>query len=649
MPIVNIDLAWLNRLLGKEFATETIRESLEQIGCDVEDVVEIGYSRCPQCGSLVENPLGQDELKACCFCGFESETPFKPAGAKQVMRLDLLADRPDLFDVGGLARALRGTLGIETGLPKYQTKPSKVEVAVDPSVKKPDSYRPFIACAVMTLPPVDETSLIAIMKLQENLHWGVGRDRKLASIGVYDLATIKPPITYRTIDPDKEPFVPLGMPGKKMSGRQILESHPKGTAYAELLAGHKRYPLLIDSKGQVLSMPPIINSEETKLKIGTTRVFIDVTGISQAAVTKSLDTLVCSLCEIGGKIETVIIKDADGKQHVTPDLAPRTAKVELADAKRWLGLPLDAQSLTNSLRKMRFDIAPDKIDTGDLGRDSLDTVELVMKLEEKFDIDIPDEAAEKIHNLRQAIEYIEARGGGTFAVSYPPYRTDIRHPVDVLEDVAIGYGYANIEPRLVRSMTVGTPRPEETLSERVRQILIGLGYSEIMSLPLTTEEHHFERLRIPILGRYPQVANPKLKAHNVVRMHLASGLFEALRENRRRPMPQRMFELDNVVNIIDSAETGAAEKRQLAFVETGRESGYATARSVIDALLRELGWKAQYQATDHPGFVPGRGAILLIDCVETGVLGEVHPEVLTNFGLTHPVAFALLTLARIFP
>ena len=120
MPIVNIDLAWLNRLLGQAVSdTETLRESLEQIGCDVEDVVDIERSRCPQCGSLVEHPLGQDEVKACSFCGFESETPFKPAGSKQVMRLDLLADRPDLFDVGGLARALRGTLGIESGLPKY--------------------------------------------------------------------------------------------------------------------------------------------------------------------------------------------------------------------------------------------------------------------------------------------------------------------------------------------------------------------------------------------------------------------------------------------------------------------------------------------------------------------------------------------------
>src|SRR5215212_9017145 len=182
----------------------------------------------------------------------------------------------------------------------------------------------------MKLPPVDETSLVAIMKLQENLHWGVGRDRKLSSIGVYDLSAISGDITYRTIDPDKDPFVPLGMTGKKMTGRQIVESHPKGVAYAELLADHKRYPVLIDSKNQVLSMPPIINSDETKVKQGTSRVFIDVTGISQAAVTKSLDTLVCSLAEIGGKIETVTIEEAESKERVTPDLTPRAKEISVS-------------------------------------------------------------------------------------------------------------------------------------------------------------------------------------------------------------------------------------------------------------------------------------------------------------------------------
>jgi phenylalanyl-tRNA synthetase beta chain len=629
MPIVNIDVAWLNRLLGRELPPAQLHESLDQIGCDVEDVVQIEYSRCPQCNSLVDHPLGQEDVKVCGLCGFASDAPFKRAGQKQVIRLDLLAARPDLFDVGGLARALRGTLGIESGLPKYALKPSGLTVNVDKSVGDKASYRPFIACAAMTLPAVDETSLIAIMKLQENLHWGVGRDRKLASIGIYDLATIAGPITYRTIDPHKEPFVPLGMPGKKMTGRQILQSHPKGVAYAELLANHKRYPVLIDGKQQVLSMPPIINSDETKLKQGTTRVFIDVTGISQAAVTKSLDTLVCSLAEIGGTIESVEIIGADGKKHATPNLAPRSTEVDLTEAKRWLGLPLDKTSLVESLRKMRFDVSPSIRNPQSEIRNPHPPVPISQPSAPHSSFDI--------HH-------------SSFTVLYPPYRTDIRHMVDLLEDVAIGYGYANIEPRLVRSMTVGAPRPEESLSDRVRQVLIGLGFSEIMSLPLSTEEHQFERLRMSTPEHYPNIANPKLKAYNVVRTHLLGGLLEALRENRRRPMPLRLFEIDNVVELDDSAETGAAEFRKLAFVEFGRESGYATARSVMDSLLRELGWKAEYRAADEPNapqFVPGRGAVFFADNKPLGILGELHPEVLTNFGLTHPVALAELTLGRV--
>jgi phenylalanyl-tRNA synthetase beta chain len=400
-----------------------------------------------------------------------------------------------------------------------------------------------------------------------------------------------------------------------MSGRAILESHPKVVAYAELLALHKRYPVLEDAKQQVLSMPPIINSEETKLKQGTTRVFIDVTGISQAAVTKSLDTLVCSLAELGGTIETVTIVDADGKKRTTPDLSPRITEVDLAEAKRWLGLPLDETSLACALRKMRFDV---------------------------------EVAGNEEPGARVTSGSLLASRSSPLVVSYPPYRTDIRHPVDLLEDVAIGYGYANIEPRLVRSMTVGAPRPEEILSDRVRQILIGLGYSEIMSLPLTTEEHQFERLRMRTPANYAQVANPKLKAYNVVRTHLMGGLIEALRENRRRPMPQRLFEIDNVVALDGTAETGAAEMRNVAFVEIGRECGYATARSVVDALLRELGWKVEYAVLDHPTFVPGRAAAFTTNEKPVGILGEVHPEVLTNFGLTYPAAIVELTLQRVF-
>ncbi|HSR67790.1 MAG TPA: phenylalanine--tRNA ligase subunit beta [Acidobacteriota bacterium] len=596
MPIVNIDLEWLNRLLGKSFPPQKVSESLEQIGCDVEEVVEIARSRCPNCASLVENPVGQEDVKACNFCGFEGEVPFQLAGTSKVIRLDLLAARPDLFDVGGLARALQGTLEISSGLPDYPLRDSGLTLRVDPSTAE---VRPYIQCAVMTLPEVDETSLVAIMKLQENLHWGVGRDRKLASIGVYDLDTLQGDITYTTLDPDQDSFVPLGTPGRSMTGRQILQEHPKGVGYAHLLSHLDRYPVLRDETGQVLSMPPIINSEETRLKVGTKRVFIDVTGISRSAAVKALDTLVCSLAELGGEIESVKVIE-DGKERNSPDLTPGRREVEMEEARRWLGLPLDADSLIASMRRMRFDIEP--------------------------------------------VDQDKQR----FLVSYPAYRTDIRHMVDLLEDIAIGYGYLNIEPRLVRSMTVGEPRPEELIGERARQVMIGLGYSEIMSLPLTTADSHYDKLRQPVPERFARVSNPKLKAYDVLRSHLLSGLMEALYENRRRPMPLRLFEIDNVVGLDEEGLTRTSEERRLALVEIGRDAGYAAVRTVVDALLRELGLEGRYQALEHPTFVTGRVASFTTEEGIEGLLGEVHPEILNRFNLEYPVGLAEVTLHRMF-
>jgi phenylalanyl-tRNA synthetase beta chain len=603
VPIVNIEVGQLNDLLGQSLPPEELSESLEQIGCDVEDVVEIGRHRCPQCRSVVEASLGANEVKVCPFCGFEGDEPFPELGRFTVIRLDLLAARPDLFDVGGLARALRGTLELELGLADYPVRPSGLTVKVDPSVADDTSYWPHIRAAALEIPPVDEASLVAIMKLQENLHWGIGRDRKLASIGIYDLDTLEGPITYRTLDPDGDPFEPLGAPGTRMTGRQILEEHPKGIAYAGLLSAFERYPVLMDANGQVLSMPPIINSEGTKLKEGTRRLFVEVTGPSQAAVERSLRTLVASLAELGGEILSVEVDGPDGGRGgvvTTPDLTPGAKQVDLDSARAWLGLDLDDARLERSFRRMRFDVTR-----------------------------VSDE------------------DGGRFEVRYPAFRTDVKHMVDLFEDLAIGYGYQNIEPRLVPTMTVGGPRPEEVASAPARSVLLGLGFNEVMSLPMVTEEDHYLRFRLAVPEHHLRVANPKMRALTVVREHLLTGLLQALHENRRRPLPLRLFELDNVAILDASAPTGAREERRLAFAVMGPDAGYAAARAVTDALLREMGVEATYQALDSPLFMDGRGAEITSNGVVSGRLGELHPEVILGFGLGDPVVVGELTLARV--
>lgn len=597
MPIISVDAARLNELLGREYAATELSEALEQIGCDVEDIIELRRYRCPSCQAMVEGGLGTDTVKVCPFCGHSQEASFEHLDDVTAIRLDLLAARPDLFDVGGLARALKGYLGLVRGLPRYEATPSDVVVEVDASVADERSYRPYIHCAVVHIAPLDDATLAVIMKMQEALHWGVGRDRKLASIGVYDLETLRAPIHYRTLDPDGEHFVPLGVADRAMSGRQILEEHPKGTAYAHLLKDLARYPVLADAEGQVLSMPPIINSESTKVRVGSQRLFIDVTGVSEAAVRNSLSMLVSSLVELGGRVESVEVR-AGGRTLVTPELSPKTQAIELARAKQWLGLPLDADSLVDCLERMRVDVRP------------LD--------------------AERTR----------------FEVTYPAFRSDIRHMVDLFEDLAIGFGYQNIEPAMVPTMTVSVPRPEEARSELARQVMFGLGYSEVMSLPLTTEAEHFTRLRLPVPEHYPRIANPKIKALTVLRTHLMSGVLNALHENRRRPLPIRLFEMDNVARLDADGPNGTGEDRRLCFADIGPDAGYAVARANLDALLREMGVTATYAPVEHPTFTPGRAARFEAKGV-SGLIGELHPEVVLAFGLDHPVSLVEVTLLPI--
>lgn len=599
MPVISVEGEWLNQLLGQDYQVEDLADALEQIGCDVEEVIEVERFRCPRCHNAVEGSLGAEITRRCNWCEYEQEASFEKIGQSKVIRLDLLAARPDLFDVGGISRALKGYLGEVKGLPEYIVTPSDLQVVVDSSVNSDQCQRPYIRCAVVEMDEVDDVTLVALMKLQEALHWGVGRDRKLASIGVYDLSSVTAPISYTTIDPANEEFEPLGQAGTPMTGAKVLEEHPKGIAYARLLADHQRYPVLKDANGTILSMPPIINSEATKVKLGSKRLFVDVTGISESAVVKSLNTFVSSLLELGGTAYSVEIVAPDGSVTVSPDLSPREVDIDLNQAKRWLGLPLDAEKLTESLQRMRLDAIP--------------------------------------------LEGTES----TFRVRFPALRTDFKHMVDVFEDLAIGYGYKNIVPSYAGQATTGQARPEDDRSDLFRSIMLGLGFTEIMSLPMTTEELHFQKFRLPVPEHYTRIANPKLKAMTVVRSHLMTGLMEHLRENRRAPLPIRFFELDNVTVLDPAAETGAREERRLSIVEMGREASYASIRSVIDSLMFEMGYDGKYAVSEHLSFIPGRAATLETGTEVSGVLGELHPEVITNFGLDHPVALAELRIMRI--
>ncbi|RQW09610.1 phenylalanine--tRNA ligase subunit beta [candidate division KSB1 bacterium] len=381
----------------------------------------------------------------------------------------------------------------------------------------------------------------------------------------------------------------------QMTPNEILNQHPKGVNYKHLMDMYVKYPILTDANGLVLSMPPIINSDATKCKIGTRRLFVDVTGLSAAAVVDSLVTLVSALAELGGEVKSVRMNYPNGAQD-TPDLTPGAIDISYDDAKKWLGLPFNRDEFMHYLRKMRLNVTP----RGDL-----------------------------------------------YEVTYPAFRTDIRHEVDVFEDLAIGFGYEKIEPAVVPTLTIGEARPEEKMSTLVRQAMIGLGYTEIMTLLLQSVERHFTRLNLQPDSNHVIVENPKTVEQKVVRNHMLTGILETFNKNRRKTVPQKIFEIGNVVHLNAEKETGTDEYRHLAFSVIGPDAGYAAGRMTLDAILHELGWRGDYEAALHPSFTEGRCARITNENGLWALLGEIHPQVLNNFGLAYPVLYCEMRLMQV--
>ena len=316
MPIIDMPVDMLlSRIAGDgdapPMSVKDLAEILPKLGCEVDEVAATREYLCRTCGKIYDRTEAQGPPLSCSNCGADfraSPEGLEDLGPNTVLKLDMLAVRPDIFDPGGMARYIRGYLGIQTGLPEYVLSAARIKVQVDPALSNEDSFRPYIACAVVRNVGLDNNTIKMVMNLQEDLHWALGRDRKLASIGVYDLDTLKgDTFHYDAVDPDGLRFVPLGFSpddfDTDLTPREILEKHKTGQAYAHLLAPLKKYPLLRDGEGTVLSMPPIINSESTRVTMNTRQFFIDVTGLSQRVVDRALNIVVTSLKETMPQIE----------------------------------------------------------------------------------------------------------------------------------------------------------------------------------------------------------------------------------------------------------------------------------------------------------------------------------------------------------
>jgi phenylalanyl-tRNA synthetase beta chain len=550
VPAITLNRDRFSKFMGRPFTVEEMVKWLPWLGVDLEEI-------------------GSDYVKI----------EFNP-------------NRVDFCSYAGVARALCGLMGLRTGLPSYGVQKGQITLKVDPSVLK---VRPCILGAVVRNLTLDEEAVKELMEMQEDLHWGLGRNRVKVSIGIHDLDKVQPPFTYMAAEPDKIKFVPLDKT-EEMDMREILEKHEKGVAFRHILEGATKYPIILDSKGRTLSFPPIINAELTRVTGQTTDLFIDVTGLDMLAVRRSLNVLITALADMGGSIESINVRYPNYTE-AAPDLKPQQMTMTINSACKLLGLDLTEAEVIQCLRKCRLD-------------------------------------AKKV-------------GRGILSVSIPAYRIDIMHTVDLAEEVAIGYGYYRIKPTKPKTTTTGEPNEMFETANRVRQVMIGLGFTEVMNFILTNEEVHYHKMRQKVGGAV-KLANPVSMEYSIIREALLPGLMKNLMDNKHESYPQRLFEVSDVIKIDEKGETGTVRLLHVAGVSSHPTASFTEIKAYVEALLMTLGitdW--ELNETKNPSFIPGRGAAIYLKGKEVGALGEAHPELLNNFELENPTGAFEIALEEI--
>jgi phenylalanyl-tRNA synthetase beta chain len=494
------------------------------------------------------------------------------------------SNRPDLWSAEGLARELKARLGIEKGPPKYQVKKSGVSCTIEKSVEK---TRPFIACALVKGVKVDEDFLIQMIQLQEKVGTTFGRKRKEAGIGLYDFEKMTAPVFYRGYKDKEIEFVPLEYK-VKMRPSEILEEHSKGKEFGHLLEGHERYPIVIDSKGVVASMPPIINSQTTgKITEKTRQIFIESTGFNWETVNTALNVIAMALADRGGKIESVEIKFPKTKTYPkksihTPVFDTRSIKVELEDIRKTSGLELSNNEILKLLAKARY--------------------------------------TAKIKGKKVIVEY-------------PSYRQDILHAVDVIEDVIISYDYGKVKAAPIELVTIGAERPESLKVDLTREVCIGIGLQEILSYTMASKQKQTAMVGLDEeKEKFVELANPISENYTIFRKRLFPELLEFLSQNKHFSFPQKIFEVGKVVELDPKSETGVEEKNVLCIALSGKGAEFNTIKGVLDAVTENLGIKYSLKESELAFLEKGRQGEIII-AGKKGFLGEVSNKTKQNFGL----------------
>jgi phenylalanyl-tRNA synthetase beta chain len=518
------------------------------------------------------------------------------------IKVEIFPNRPDLLSEQGFGRAFSSFIGIKTGLRKYDVKKSGYKVIVDKSV----SMRPYTACALIKNIKFTDERIREIMQMQEKLATTHGRNRIKSAYGVYPIDKVTFPITYIAKDPKKVMFHPLGFE-KKIVACDVEELHPTGSKFKHIANGWKKYPFFIDAKENVMCMLPYTNSHDTgKVELNTKEVFIECTGTDLENVNVALNMFVTMFADMGAEIHSLDIVYPN-KTITTPNLIPKKKSIELSYVNKHLGLELKEKELKVLLEKMGYGYEMNKNTNND-----------------------------KIK--------------GTVLI--PPYRADILHQVDFIEDIAIAYGYENFEETIPNVATIAQENKFEKFKSKIAESLVGLGLIETSSYNLIhnitqTTKMNLKKDKLSVL----QVFDPVSEEYNSLRTWIIPCLMQILNDNKHNELPQNIFEIGNIFKkgkISKDNQTGVIEEQRLGVLLCNADIDYTKIKQVLDYLLRMLDVEYKIEDYEHESFIPGRAGRTISNNKKVAIIGEIQPQVLENFELDMPVSVFELNLTELF-
>ena len=522
-----------------------------------------------------------------------------------ILKLELNdTNRPDLWSTAGAARQLRlyNSEASATDSYPFFSAPGKIKkanykVIVEKSVA---SVRPFLAGFVARGRKLSDELLIDIIQTQEKLSFNFGRRRRSISMGIYRTGIINWPIIYKGVEPDTVSFEPLQWEGK-LTLSEILKQHPKGREFAAILEKEKIHPLLVDSKGEILSYPPIINSSDLgAVQVGDSELFVELTGTDIHSLTLAASIVACDLADNGFTIEPIEIDyDYDtpfGKKCISPYYFQEKVFCSFKRIEKYLGIALNASQCINALARMGVKAA---------------------------------EAKDREKGDSEVLEGILAEP--------PPYRNDFLHAVDVMEDVMMGLGLKFFKPERPSDFTIGRLTAITLFSRTVKELMTGLGFQEMIFNYLGSGKNFIEKMRSDG-KKILHISNPMTENYEYVRDSIIASLMDSESASGHVAYPHKIFEVGKIAYKDNSDNYGSVTKQYLGFLHADREANFNSISSQIQTLFYYLSCEYDLEESSDTRFIPGRAASIIYKGKPIGVFGELHPELLVNWGVGLPAS-----------